>query len=59
MKVMIRANTRVLEQYGSEPRIKMGVCIWAEERVSINVKSTPATNNSHIVSDEELIVVIA
>ena len=59
---MIRANTRVLEQYGSGPRIELCVCVWAEERVSVNVNNTnntSATSNSDIVSDEELSVVIA
>ena len=59
LKVMIRANDRVLEQYGSGPRIELYVCVWAEERVSVNVNNTSATNNSHIVSDEELSVVMA
>ena len=50
---MIRAHTGVLEQYGSGLRIELCVCVWAEERVSVSAKNTPATTNSNIVSDEE------
>ena len=59
LKVMIRANTRVLEQYGSGPRIELCVFVWSLEKVSVNVNNTSATNNSHILSDGDLSVVIA
>ena len=59
LKVMTRAHTGVLEQYGSGPRIELFVSVWAEERVSVSAKNTPATTNSNIASDDELSVVIA
>ena len=59
LKVMLMSYNRGLEQYGSGPRIELCVFVWSLEKVSVNVNNTSATNNSHIVSDGDLSVVIA